>query len=125
MTKNLNKVAEADDQTQEQALSRYTLGALILSDPVLETIRRELRRVSPDVQVDAVQIRRTLTAEVLKRKVVGGDEAVEAKRAVDRAAVEFSRAKKPSKADSADAVSEVGIVDPVIDAVETVDGMSG
>ncbi len=52
-----------DFHTHKQALSRFFLGAIILSDPVLETIRRELRRVSPEVRIEVTQIR-----EVLARK---------------------------------------------------------
>ena len=37
--------------TQKQALSRFFLGAMIVSDTVLEVVRRELRRVSPDVRI--------------------------------------------------------------------------
>ena len=33
--------------TQKQALSRFFVGAMLQTDPVLEVIRRELRRISP------------------------------------------------------------------------------
>jgi predicted type IV restriction endonuclease len=46
-----------DYQLQRQALSRFFLGALVRSDPILEVLRRELRRVSPDVKIEAEQIR--------------------------------------------------------------------
>ena len=39
--------------THKQALSRFFLGAIVLSDPVLEVVRRELRRVSPEVEVES------------------------------------------------------------------------
>ena len=59
-------------QTRKQALSRFFLGATILSEPVLEIIRRELRRVSPDVKIDLEEISSVLSAEVLKREVIDG-----------------------------------------------------
>mgnify|MGYP001559110856 CR=1 FL=1 len=43
--------------TQRQALSRFTLGALILSEHVLDVLRRELRRLSPDVRIDTDEIK--------------------------------------------------------------------
>jgi predicted type IV restriction endonuclease len=46
-----------DYQLQRQALSRFFLGTLVLSDPILEVLRRELRRVSPEVKIEAEQIR--------------------------------------------------------------------
>lgn len=75
-----------DYQLQRQALSRFFLGALVLSDSVLEVIRRELRRVSPDVRIEIDQIRTVLSAEVLKREVIDGDKASEARKKIARAA---------------------------------------
>jgi len=71
---------------QKQALSRYFLGAIVLSDPTVEVIRRELRRVTPDIRITVEQIRTVLVNEVLKREVVEGEKAVEAKKIVTRAA---------------------------------------
>jgi hypothetical protein len=55
---------------QKQALSRYFIGAMLLTEPVLDVIRRELRRISPDVKIDIEQISEVLTQEVLKRDVL-------------------------------------------------------
>jgi hypothetical protein len=80
-------------QTRKQALSRFFLGAMILSDPVLEVIRRELRRVSPDVRIDLAEISNVLSAEVLKREVIDGEKADEARKRIARAARKSLRAK--------------------------------
>lgn len=85
--------------TQKQALSRFFVGAMLLTDPVLDVIRRELRRVSPDVKIDTDQIRAVLTTEVIKREVLEGDKAEEARKKINRAASKALRqiAVKPSK----------------------------
>ena len=85
--------------TQRQALSRFFVGAMLLTDPVLDVIRRELRRVSPDVKIDADQIRTVLSSEVIKRDVLEGDKAEEARKKITRAANKALRqiAVKPSK----------------------------
>jgi predicted type IV restriction endonuclease len=75
-----------DYQTQKQALSRFFLGALLLSDPVLEVVRRELRRVSPDVKIEIEQIQKVLTSEVIKREVIDGDQAEHARKKIARCA---------------------------------------
>ncbi len=75
-----------DYHAQRQAMSRFFLGAMILSDPVLEVVRRELRRVSPGVKIEVTEIRKALMDEVLKREVVEGDKADEARRKISRAA---------------------------------------
>jgi hypothetical protein len=89
-----------DYHTQKQALSRFFVGAMLLTDPVLEVIRRELRRVSPDVKIDTDQISAVLTTEVIKREVLEGDKADEARKKINRAAAKALRtiAVKPSKA---------------------------
>lgn len=68
--------------TQKQALSRFFLGSIILTQPVLDVVRRELRRVSPDVKIETEQIRAVLANEVIKREVMEGDKADEAKKKV-------------------------------------------
>jgi len=78
-------------EARKQALSRFLIGAVILSDPVLEVIRRELRRVSQlskasaDVKIDTEQIEKVLTEEVIKREVLEGAKADEAARKVAKA----------------------------------------
>lgn len=84
-----------DYHTQKQALSRFFLGAMVLTDPVVEVIRRELRRVSPDVRIEVDQIRAVLAAEVLKREVMEGEKADEARRKIARAANKSLRTVTP------------------------------
>ena len=93
--------ALGDFHTQKQALSRFFLSATLLSDPVLEVVRRELRRVSPDVKITVEQIRAVLTDEVLKRDVIEGEKAEEAKKKIAKASGTLLRATKPADKDSA------------------------
>ena len=78
--------------TQKQALSRFFIGAMLQTDPVLEVIRRELRRISPDVRIDIDQIKSVLVSEVIKREVIEGDKADEARKKIARAASKALRA---------------------------------
>lgn len=89
--------------SQKQALSRFFLGAMVLSDPVLEVIRRELRRVSPDVRIDVEEIKAVLTSEVLKREVMEGDKADEARKKIAKAASKALRTKAAAKQADQDA----------------------
>jgi hypothetical protein len=72
--------------SQKQALSRFTLGALLLGDPVLDVVRREIRRLSPDVRIELVEIKRALESEVLKRDILEGEKADAARKHVAKAA---------------------------------------
>lgn len=71
---------------QKQALSRFFVGAMLQTQPVLDVIRRELRRVSPDVRIDAEQIKEVLANEVIKREVMEGEKADEARKKIAKAA---------------------------------------
>jgi len=84
-------------QTRKQALSRFFLGAMILSPPVLEVIRRELRRVTPEVRIDVEEIQQVLSTEVLKREVLDGEKAEEARKKIARSARKSLRAKAEEK----------------------------
>lgn len=79
-------------QAQRQALSRFFIGAMLQTDPVLDVIRRELRRLSPDVRIDSSQIKDVLVNEVIKREVLEGDKATEARRKVAKSANKALRA---------------------------------
>ncbi len=78
---------------QKQALNRFFIAATVLTDPVLDVVRRELRRMSPDVKIDSDQISAVLIQEVLKRDVIEGEKADEARKKVARAANKALRTK--------------------------------
>lgn len=99
-----------DYHIQKQALSRFFLGALILSDPVLAVIRRELRRVSPDVRIEVEQIREVLSSEVIKREVIDGDDAETARKKISRVANKALR-QKAAADDSAESEAEASAAD--------------
>jgi len=86
------KSAIGEYHTQRQALSRFFIGAVLQTDPVLDTIRRELRRVSPDVKIDSEQIKDVLRNEVIKREVLEGEKASEATKKINRSASKALRA---------------------------------
>lgn len=71
---------------QQQALSKFTLAAVMVSDSCLGVMRRELRRVSPEAKLETDQILQVLIQDVIKREVLEGDKADVAKKLVSRAA---------------------------------------
>ena len=82
-----------DFHAQRQATSRYLLAAVVTSDPIIDVMRRELRRAFPDVRVDSEELRTTLIQEVLKREVTEGDKAEEARKRLSRAQGKVLRAR--------------------------------
>jgi hypothetical protein len=78
--------------TQKQALSRFFVGAMIQTDTVLDVIRRELRRISPDVRIDNDQIKDVIKNEVIKREVIEGEKADEAQKKISKFYAKLQRA---------------------------------
>ena len=99
-----SKSALNDFYDQKQALSRFSIGAVLLTEPVLTIVKRELKRISPDVKIDIDQIRSVLEQEVLKRDVVEGEKADTANKRIARAASKSLRNK--SDKNLADAAPE-------------------
>jgi hypothetical protein len=83
---------------QLQATNKFYLVAIILSDSVVEAIRRELRRITPDVKVPTDDLRNILIQDVLKREVIEGEKADIAKKKVQKVARKVVRAKKDNSA---------------------------
>lgn len=88
-----------------QATSKFFLAAVILSDSVMDVVRRELRRVGgADVKIDVEELRASLTAEVLKRDVIEGDKFEIARKKVARAAGKMLRTRKEPTSEEQESV---------------------
>lgn len=87
------KSALSEYYDQKQALSRFSIGAVVLTEPILAIIKRELKRLSPDVKIDSDQIRTVLEQEVLRREIVDCDKAEETRKRIARAANRALRSK--------------------------------
>jgi predicted type IV restriction endonuclease len=74
-----------------QLLNRFTISQIVLSESVVGSIRRELRRLFPDLKVDAEQIAQILETDVLKRDVIDGEKAKEAGQRIRKATQRLNR----------------------------------
>ena len=77
-----------------QLTNRYMIAATLMSEPVLAAIRRQLRSLSSKVKITTEDIHRIIQTQVLKREVIDGDEAAQAKKRL----ASVARAKKRAKA---------------------------
>jgi hypothetical protein len=100
-----------------QATNKFYLAAVVLSDPVLDTVRRELRRVS-DAKVELDELREALRLEVIKREVIEGDKADGARKKVSRAAGKMLRIRKGKE--DAEAAVEIAAGPAVVQATTIV-----
>lgn len=93
----LSKAIREDFYERVQSVNRFIIGAIILSDEVLNVIRRELRRLSPGLKVEISEIHKILEDEVLKREVIEGEAASKARSRVNRISSKSSRKTKVTK----------------------------
>lgn len=100
---------------QLRVRSKFNLAAIILTETILHAIRRELKRISPDVRISVEEIKDALVHEVLKRDVIEGDKAAEAHRLVSRAAGKALRQRR-AKGEDADVETVVVEAEPSSEA---------
>lgn len=72
-------------------LNRFTVAQIVISEPVVSCIRKELRRHFPDLKIDPENITDLLGNEILKREVIEGDKVKEAQHRLKRAAAKLQR----------------------------------
>jgi hypothetical protein len=94
-----------------QATNKFYLAAIVLSDPVLQTVRRELQRLS-DVKLDVEELRSALELEVIKREVLEGEKAESARKKVTKAAGKMLRIRKEKDEGEAGAQASNVVVTP-------------
>ena len=80
----LVKAAREEFHEKILTVNRFTIGALVLGEEVVNLIRRELRKISGGVLVAPEEIAKVLSSEVLKRDVIEGDDAAKAQSRVKR-----------------------------------------
>lgn len=84
MTKG-SKTSLDDYHVQQQLVNKYTVSQLLLSDPVLDAVRKAIRKLSPDAKVSNEEIQQIINDEIIKRDVLDDEKAVDAKKKVTKA----------------------------------------
>ena len=106
----LAKAAIQEFHDHVQIVNRFVVGALIQTEPVIGLIRRELRRLAPGAKVELAEVL-DLLPDVLKREVLEGEPADQAKLRVSKASGKSLRRVKttpPVKAPDQGTTSAAG-----------------
>jgi hypothetical protein len=75
-----------------QVLNRFMIAQMAMTETVVTAIRRELKKLFPDIRAEPETILDILHHEVLKRDVVEGDKVTEAKARIRKASQSLARA---------------------------------
>ena len=65
----------ADRLHQKQLTNKFTVAALLISDDILDDLRKEIRRLGSGIKVDIDYLRTLLTNEIVKRDLIDSEEA--------------------------------------------------
>jgi hypothetical protein len=74
-----------------QLLNKFTIAQVLQSDPVVSVIRRELRRLFPELKVDQEQISDILKNDVLKREVIEGEKVKETQQRIKKVVAKLAK----------------------------------
>jgi hypothetical protein len=98
--------SDAMDMFHQHAmlLNKFTVSQILLLDPVVSALRKEFRKVFPDIKVDVNQLTEMLKSQILKREVIEGEKAIEAAAKIKKVIQKAARtaAKNDAKAESKD-----------------------
>jgi predicted type IV restriction endonuclease len=71
----LARNSREDFYEKAQNVNRYVIGNLILAEPVISVIRRELRKLADGMKIEEEEIEQIVMNEILKREIVEGEQA--------------------------------------------------
>lgn len=87
---------------RQQACNKFTIGALLSSEPVVSIVRRTLRQLTPGLKITTDEIEQSIINEVIKREIHFSEEGVEAQKKLKRALAKQARKKAANKKSSTD-----------------------
>jgi len=90
----LAKDAREEFHEKILTINRFILGALILSDDIISSIRRELRKLSGGIIATQEELLQVLSNEVIKREILEGDDAIKAQARVRKFYGKLARRSK-------------------------------
>lgn len=85
-----------------QFINKFTVAQIVLSESIIYQMRREMRRLFPDVKIETDALKEILTQDVLKREVVEGDKAKETETRIRKAIAKLARQATKKVEDSSD-----------------------
>lgn len=93
----LAKNAREDFYEKVQSVNRYVVGNMILAEPVMSLVRRELRKLAGGMRIDIDEVEQIVRTEVLKREILTGEDADAARARVSKFYREGASSRRTKK----------------------------
>lgn len=113
-SEGLRKSAREDYYEKIQSLNQYVVAALTLTDPVLNSIRRDIRKLAPGLKVNTEEIESLLRHEIIRRGVIEGEDAEKASKQVRKLTSKTKKKKVASSASPETVAIEAAAVVPEV-----------
>ena len=80
-----NKNSLEELHTQKLFVNKFIIGQLLLSEPIANAVRKVLKTMAGEAKVTVEDIQQIIEDEIIKREVLDGDKALEARKKVMKA----------------------------------------
>jgi len=81
---SLGKSALEDYVLQKQTLSKFFIGQILITEPILDGIRKTIRKVFPAFKVTNDEIKEVLENDVIKREVFDDEKSDDARKRINK-----------------------------------------
>lgn len=81
---SLIKTALEDFLSKKLVLSKHFIGNLLISDNILDVLRKNIKKMNPEVKIEPEAIKQVLIDDVIKRELLEGDKALEANKRINK-----------------------------------------
>jgi len=99
-----SKATLEDLLNQKQIMNRFVLGQILLSEECVSSVRKQLKRLCPEIKATNEEIHDIINIEILKREIVEGENYDEAKKKLQKLERNINKAKEPKKIVTADII---------------------
>lgn len=82
-----------DLHAQKQIFNKYIVSQIMLSDMAIDSLRKNIRKLFPEVKVENDELYALIYNEIFKRDIIEGDAVTEAKKSVQKAVKKLNTAK--------------------------------
>lgn len=80
--KNTKNSSLEDYCVQKEILSKFSIGQILLTESVLDSIRKTIKKMAPESKITNEEIKQVLSDDIIKRDVLEGEKAAEAKKKI-------------------------------------------
>lgn len=78
---------------QKQIVNKFMIGQLLVSDNMIDQLRKQIKRLAPDMRPDNDMLKSILLNDVIKRDVCEGEQSAEAKKRITKMERDAAKAK--------------------------------